>query len=302
MQKIPLPKNINVEEDKENKNHAIVTIGPCYPGYGTTIGNALRRVLLSSLPGAAVTAFKVKGAPHEFSTIPGVKEDVVDIMLNLKQLHLRVFNEEPVELNLNVKGEKPVKACDISKNSDVEIINQNLVICHLTDKNVKLEMKIWVEPGRGYVPVDEKRDVKPEIGVIQIDAFYSPIEKVGFRKENVRVGERTNYDKLILDIETDGTITPEGAVLEAGKILVEQFSFVASDGKVEEKKEDEQGISEEVDVPKEEKVEDSETAGEDEEAKEEKQEENQEEKPASPSQGEPKKKRGRPKKVEKVIS
>ncbi|NQU77422.1 DNA-directed RNA polymerase subunit alpha [Candidatus Falkowbacteria bacterium] len=250
MQKVSLPSKIEVIEDKENKNHGVVTIEPCYPGFGITIGNALRRVLLSSLPGAAAVAFKVKGVQHEFSTLPGVKEDMVEIMVNLKQLNLRLHSEEPVELLLKAKGCKPATGADIVKNSDVEIINPDVVICNLTDKNTELEMKIWVEQGLGYIPVEDRKGEKPEIGVIQLDAVYTPIQKVGINKENVRVGERTDYDKLSLDIETDGTISVKDAVKEAGKILMEQFNFVidtvsGAKEEVEKEKEDTGEVKEE---------------------------------------------------------
>lgn len=289
MKKIPLPTKIIITEDKEDKNKAIITIEPCYPGYGVTIGNALRRVLLSSLLGAAVIAFKIKGVQHEFSTVPGIKEDLVEIMLNLKQIRLKVFSEEPVELSLNIKGEKKVTAQDIERNSDVEIINPNLTICHLTDKNASLEMKIWVAQGLGYVTVEEQKDAKPEIGVIQVDAFYSPIKKVGFKKENVRVGERTDYDKLTLDIETDGTITPKEAVEKVAAILVEQFSFIASGGEV--------GEVEEQEIEQENKNEEKqEEAGDKTDIKSEKVGHNEKETTKKLEEERPKKKRGRPKK------
>lgn len=232
MEKISLPAKIDIKEG--DSNQGIATIQPCYPGYGMTIGNALRRVLLSSLPGAAVIAFKIKGVQHEFSTVPGIKEDLIEIMMNLKQLSLKVHSEEPIELTLEAKGSKKVKAGDIKKNSSVEVVNKDLVICNLTEKNAELEMKIWVERGLGYIPVEEKKDEKSEIGAIQIDAVYTPIQKVGLSRENVRVGERTDYDKLILDIETDGTITVNEAIEQAAKTLVEQFECVAGLGDSEE--------------------------------------------------------------------
>lgn len=225
MEKISLPTKIDVKEGEENRGVAVIE--PCYPGYGLTIGNALRRVLLSSLPGASVVAFKIKGVQHEFSTISGIKEDVVEIMMNLKQLSLKVHSDEPVELALKVKGIKEVKASDISKNSDVEIANLELVICHLTDKSADLEMKIWVEQGLGYIPVEERKGEKSEIGVIQVDAVYTPVQKVGITRENVRVGERTDYDKLTLEIETDNSITAREALKQAAEILVEQFGCIA---------------------------------------------------------------------------
>lgn len=224
MEKIPLPSKIEFQKGSD-ENEAIVSIQPCYPGYGTTLGNALRRVLLSSLPGAAVTAFKVKGVQHEFSTIPHVKEDFVEISLNLKQLRLKVFSEEPLRLSLKEKGEKEVKAKNIKVTSDVEIINPELHLATLTDKNADLDMEIVVSRGKGYVPT-EAREEELEIGMIAIDSIFSPIRNVGFKIENVRVGKMTNFENLTLTIETDGTITPQEALNQATKILIEQFNFI----------------------------------------------------------------------------
>lgn len=297
MNYISTPTNITVTEDRDNKNRATVIIEPCYPGYGITIGNALRRALLSSLPGAAVIAFKVKGVQHEFSTLAGVKEDIVELMMNLKQLRLKVASEEPVELLLSAKGEKPVTAGDIKKNADVEIINPDLVICNLTEKSAVLEMKIWVARGIGYVPTEEQKEVEPEVGVIQIDALYSPVERVGFKKENVRVGERTDYDKLMLDIETDGSLTPKEAVEQAAAILVEQFTFMASGEEIEsietvkenKEKANEEGRGIEKETKgKEEKIADESDVGvEDQVTKQD---------TGKKEEDKPKKKRGRPKK------
>ena len=283
MENILLPSKIEFQPDKENKNRAILTVEPCYPGYGVTLGNALRRVLLSSLPGAAVTAVKIKDALHEFSTIPGVKEDVLDIVLNLKQLRLKIFSDEPVVLSLEVKGEKKVKAEDFTKNSLAEIANPDLEIATLTDKKAKFEMQVWAEKGIGYVSVEERRDKNLEVGVILVDSIFSPIKNVGFQVENVRVGERTDYDKLILNIETDGTFTPKQAVSEATKILIEQFGLFVEP---EESKVSEVSEVNKVSI---EKVEEKKT----EEIKEEevKKEEKKEEEPK-------KRKRGRPKKVQ----
>jgi len=235
MQTIPLPSKIEIKENKENKNQTEIIIEPCYPDYGTTLGNALRRVLLSSLPGAAVIAIKIKGATHEFSTLPYIKEDVLGIVLNLKLLRLRfaISSQEPLILNLKVKGEKVVKAKDIETVAGVEIINPNLKIATLTDEKANLEMKIWVAQGRGYCPSEELKRDDFEVGVIVCDAIFTPIVKVSLDVENIRVGERTDYDKLILNIETDGTITPKEALLKAAEILVEQFNFVAGKKEVE---------------------------------------------------------------------
>lgn len=228
MENITLPSKIEFSHDKKEPNKGVLDIEPCYPGYGTTIANALRRVLLSSLPGAAVTAVKIKGVQHEFMGISNVKEDAVEIILNLKQLRLKVFSEseEPVMLTLEAKGEKEVKAGDIAKNPDVEIVNPDLVIATLTDKKAELNMKIWISRGRGYVPVEERRDEDREPNVLSVDSIYSPILKAGFRVDNVRVGDQTNYDKIIMDIETDGTMTAEEAVVESTKILMDHFSLV----------------------------------------------------------------------------
>jgi DNA-directed RNA polymerase subunit alpha len=226
MENILLPSKIEFKEGK-TKNEGIITIEPCYQGYGTTLGNALRRVLLSSLPGAAVTAVKIKGTPHEFSTIPSIKEDVIEIILNLKQLRLRVFNSEPVRLSLKAKGEKEVKAKDIETSSDVEIVNPDLHIATLTAKNADLDMEIFVSQGRGYVPTENREKENLEIGVISIDSIFTPIKNVGFKVEDTRVGQITNYDKLTLNVETDGTITPEAAFKQAVGMLLDYFHLIA---------------------------------------------------------------------------
>jgi DNA-directed RNA polymerase subunit alpha len=235
MEPILLPSKIQFTPDKKEKNKAILTVEPCFPGYGTTLGNALRRMMLSSLSGAAVTAVKIKDVTHEFSTIPGIKEDVLEIILNLKKLRLKVFSNQLVILNLKAKGEKKVKAEDIEKNPEVEIINLDLEIANLTDKKASLEMRIWVERGRGYLPVEERKQKNQELGVIAIDSIFTPIKNIGLRIENVRVGQRTDYDKLILDIETDGTLSPQEAVSQAAELLIKQFSlFIKPKEKVSE--------------------------------------------------------------------
>jgi len=198
-------------------------------GYGITAGNALRRVLLSSLPGAAVTAVKIKGADQEFSPIPKVKEDALGVCLNLKLLRLKVFTEEPQKLKLKVKGKKEVTAADIEKNADVEIVNPDLHIASLTDKDSELEMEITVSQGRGYLMTEERRKEELEIGTILLDALFSPVRNVGFKREDVRVGEITNYDKLIMNIETDGTITPKEAVRQAAQILIDHLNLLVGE-------------------------------------------------------------------------
>ncbi len=237
MEQIFLPTKIEYQEDKENKGTIIIE--PCYPGYGTTWGNAIRRVLLSSLSGAAVDAVKIKGVRHEFSTIPYVKEDVLQIVLNLKLLRLKLLytegvKNEPVKLKLSVQGEKKVTAADFEKNADVEIVNPELHLATLTDKKAKLEMEVTVKQGVGYVPSEEKDRIGIDLGTIVMDSIFSPILKVGYRVEKIRVGQRTDFDKLILEITTDGTIPPWQAFLKATGMLVEQFKFIVE--KIEEKK------------------------------------------------------------------
>jgi DNA-directed RNA polymerase subunit alpha len=231
---IPLPKAPKII--KKEKNKATFEIEALYPGYGITIGNALRRVLLSSLEGAAVTQMKIKGVPHEFTTIPGVLEDVVTIMLNLKQLRFKMIGEEPQRATLKIKGEKEVKGADFELPAQLELVNPDCHIATLTSKNAKLEMEILVEKGVGYLPRERKRKEKLEIGVIPVDAIFTPVKRVAIRTENMRVGERTDFDRLFLEIETDGTITPEEAFLKASEILINQFSFLKENLEKHEKK------------------------------------------------------------------
>lgn len=207
-------------------NESILTIEPLHHGYGTTVGNSLRRVLLSSLPGAAVTAMKIKGVQHEFSTVPGVKEDVLDIMLNLKKLRMKVHCEEPVVLKLITNAVGVVSAAAIEKNADVEIANPELELATITDGKTPFDMEITVSRGRGYVPTEERDSAPTEIGVISVDAMFSPVRNVGFRVENTRVGEITNYDKLIMNITTDGTVSPQEAVEQTTKILLNHFTWI----------------------------------------------------------------------------
>lgn len=211
----------------EREHEAILTIEPLHHGYGTTVGNTLRRVLLSSLPGAAVVGMKMKGVQHEFSAVTGVKEDGLEIMLNLKQLRLKLHSEEPVTLKLSASKAGVITAGDIAPNSDVEIMNKDLVICTLTD-NINFEMDIVVSRGRGYLPTEEREETSSEIGMIAIDAMFSPVRQCGIRIENTRVGEITNYDKVIMSIITDGTVTPQEAVEHATKILLNHFTWIQS--------------------------------------------------------------------------
>lgn len=223
MQKIALPGKVEFIESSD-PNHQQIIIEPCYPGYGTTIGNALRRVLLSSLPGAAAIGVKIKGADHEFMALPYVKEDVLELILNVKKLRLKIFGDEVVKLELDARGEKKVMASDIKKNNLVEITNSDLVLGNITDVAGKLEMEIFVAKGLGYVTVESRESDKHEIGYIEMDSIFSPVLSVGINVENVRVGKMTNWDKLVLNLVTDGTIAPADAFYSAVDILIAQFN------------------------------------------------------------------------------
>lgn len=209
------------------QNHGKFEILGCHPGYGTTLGNALRRVILSSLAGAAARSVKIKGVSHEFSTIEGVMEDVVQIILNLKQVRFKMHGEgdEIVKVTLKSKGEGVVTAASLKAPSSVEVVNPDQVIATLTDKKIELEMEIEVDRGLGYVPVESReRDDDREIGVIAIDAIYTPVKRVNYEVENMRVGKRTDYDKITLEIVTDGSVSPQEAFEKSVSILVGQFS------------------------------------------------------------------------------
>jgi DNA-directed RNA polymerase subunit alpha len=224
MENFLLPSKVEFQDGPTPHSGAVVVM-PCYHGYGTTLGNAFRRVLLSSLPGAAVEYFKIRGVQHEFSAVEGVQEDVMEIMLNLKQLVVKVFVDDPVTLQLTKKGSGPVTAGDITPNSSVEIVNKDLVIATLTG-NKALDMEIVVGRGRGYKPVEEKDKKNYDLGTIVVDSVYTPIRDVGYRVEYTRVGDITNYEKLTITIETNGTITPQEAVRQSTEILMNHFTIV----------------------------------------------------------------------------
>lgn len=219
-----LPSKIEFQEG-ETEHKGAVVVSPCYYGYGTTIGNALRRVMLSSLPGAAVEAFKIKGVQHEFTTIEGVKEDVVEIMLNIKQLIVKCHSEEPVILSLSKTGPGKVTAADFEKNSNVEVVNKDLVIANLTN-NKPFELEITVGRGRGFKTSEQKDRGGYDLGTIVIDSIYTPIKDIGYHVEYTRVGDVTNYEKLVLTVETNGTITPRDAVYQATQILLDHFNII----------------------------------------------------------------------------
>lgn len=238
-------KNIHEAKLAEVKdlgeNSAEFVVKPLYYGYGNTLGNSLRRVLLSSVKGAAITAFSVEGATHEFTTIPGVREDVVDIMLNLKNIRFKCHTDAPVELELEIKGseqsekdgEKRVVAGDIKLPAEVELANPGQIICHIDDPNTVLKMHFVVESGRGYLTIDKASEERIHSDMIAIDAVFTPVLRVRYKVENTRVGQDTNLQQLTLTVDTDGTITPREAFEEAAAILVNQYTALAGGTKVE---------------------------------------------------------------------
>ena len=223
MLEITLPR---IKNTKTQGNYASYDIEPLEAGYGMTLGNALRRVLLSSLPGAAVTSIRIDGVQHEFQDIPNVTEDVTEMVLNVKKLRLRSFSDHPVSMRLEVNGERVVTAADILAPSTVEIVNPDLYIATLDNDDARLEMELVVETGKGYVPADSKED--QPIGVIPVDAIYTPVQKVNYSVEHTRVGQITNYDKIVLDMWTDGTVTPDEALRQSADILVRHFTQLAN--------------------------------------------------------------------------
>lgn len=223
---IQLPSEPKVVSKEGNK--AVFEISPLYPGYGMTIGNSLRRVLISSLEGAAITAVKIRGVDHEFSAIPGVLEDTIEIILNLKRVRFKFFGNEPVTLTLNFKGAGEIKAVDIKTTADVEVVNPDQHILTITNKKAAVEMELTVEKGIGYVPVEQRQKEKLTVGQIAIDGIFTPIKNVNFEIENIRVGQRTDYNKVLLDVETDGSISPEEAIKRASQILIEHFNIVGA--------------------------------------------------------------------------
>jgi DNA-directed RNA polymerase subunit alpha len=216
------PAKIDIEQMGVRQNRAILVAEPLERGFGVTLGVALRRILLSSIQGASVTSIKIDGVVHEFSAIAGVREDVTNIILNIKELRLRAHTAERKKLTLQAKGPCEVTAAKIVGGADIEVINKDLVICTL-DKGAELNMELFVEVGKGYVPAAQNRDEDQAIGVIPIDSIYSPVLNVAYRVENARVGNRTDYDKLILDVTTDGSIAPDDAVALAARILQDQL-------------------------------------------------------------------------------
>lgn len=227
---IHTPALVNI--DDHGKSSATFVIEPLHTGYGMTLGNSLRRVLLSSIAGAAVTSFKIEGATHEFTTVKGVKEDVVDIMLNLRGIRFRVFSDEPQKLRITKSGKGTVTAKDITLNADVEVANPNHVIATLDDDKAKFTVDLVVETGRGYRTIDESSQ-KKNSDMIALDAVFSPVLRVRYKVENTRVGQMTDLDRLSITIDTDETITPRDAFEEAAAILVNQYTALAGQTRVE---------------------------------------------------------------------
>ena len=229
---IQIPEQVKVLSKEGSKT--TFEISPLMPGYGATIANPLRRVLLSSLEGTAITSVKIRGVDHEFSSIPGVLEDIIEVILNIKKIRFKLHGDGPVKLTLEVKGERAVTAADIKLSSDVELINEDQHIATITDKKIGLSMELEVEKGIGYVPVEQRQKEKLAIGVIAVDAIFSPVKLVNFKIENVRVGQRIDFNKIVMEIETDGSVEPEEALKKASEILVDHFKLV-SEVKTEEK-------------------------------------------------------------------
>ena len=219
------PQGTQIEVRERRENYAKFVIEPLDRGFGITLGNALRRVLLSSIPGAAVTYVKIDTVLHEFSTIPGVVEDTVDLLLNLKGLPLKLNTDDPKVLTLNVSGAKEVTAGDISPDADVEILQPDYHIATMTKKDAKLSMEIGVEKSRGYVTADRQKNIEHMIGLIPMDSIFSPIRKVNFTVDDTRVGQSVDFDRLTLEIETNGSITPDDALSEAANIFTDQLAL-----------------------------------------------------------------------------
>ncbi|MCA1652714.1 MAG: DNA-directed RNA polymerase subunit alpha [Sphingomonadales bacterium] len=223
-QELKKPNALERKPGGDSRRKAVFVAEPLERGFGMTLGNSLRRVLLSSLQGAAVTSIKIEGVLHEFSSLAGVREDVTDIVLNVKQIALRMEGEGPKRLQLSATGPGEVTAAQIATSGDIEVTNPGLVLCHL-DQGATLNMELTADIGKGYVPAAANRPADAAIGLIPVDALYSPVRQVAYRVENTRVGQELDYDKLTLTVETDGTVTPEDAVGYAARILQDQLAL-----------------------------------------------------------------------------
>lgn len=232
-QELIKPNGLTIEPGADPLRKAKLVVEPLERGYGMTLGNGLRRVLLSSLQGGAVTSIQVEGVLHEFSSVPGVREDVTDMVLNIKQLPVRVTSDGTKRLHLTATGPGEVKASQISEVADVDILDKDLVLCHL-DEGATLNMELMVASGKGYVPAEHNRPEDAPIGLIPVDALYSPVKKVSYKVENTREGQVLDYDKLTVEIETDGTVTPEDAIAFAARILQDQLAVFVNFDEPEE--------------------------------------------------------------------
>ncbi len=225
------------EVNQLSNNSAEFVIRPLFYGYGNTLGNSLRRVLLSSIKGAAITAFSIEGTNHEYAAVPGIREDVVDIMLNLKNIRFKSHNDEPVEVEFNIKAKDTkdgkVTAGDIKLPNTIEVGNPDQIICHLDDQKAELKMNLVIESGRGYLTIEKSSNDRVHSDMIALDATFSPVLRVRFKVENTRVGQDMNYQQLTLTVDTDGTITPQEAFEEAAAILVNQYTALAGNTVVE---------------------------------------------------------------------
>ena len=247
MIEIEKPK-IEIVEISEDNRYGKFVCEPLERGYGTTLGNSLRRILLSSLPGAAITSIRIDGVLHEFSTIPGVRDDVTNIVLNLKSLCFKMYSEEPRVLRLDVKGEKEITAADIITDPDVEILNPDLHIATLNEDG-ELHMEMIVERGKGYVAAEKNKKPDHVIGVIPIDSIFSPVQRVNYTVQDTRVGNVTDYDKLILEVWTDGSIRPEESVSRAAAILISHFKLFQNMAGIPEEEEEEEVLPPEPEEP-----------------------------------------------------
>ncbi|MEJ2048590.1 MAG: DNA-directed RNA polymerase subunit alpha [Calditrichota bacterium] len=240
-----MPEKVELDDSSFSTTFGRFIVQPLERGFGVTLGNVFRRVLLSSLQGAAITAIRLDGVQHEFSNIAGVKEDVVEIILNLKEVRIKLLNKRPDKVSLHLKGPGEFKAGDISNyTADFEILNPDLHIATLNE-DADAELELRVGKGRGYVPAEENKPLEASIGLIPIDSIFSPIRNVRYQVENVRVGQRTDYEKLVLEIETDGSITPDDALTYAGKILKDHIQMFIN-FEIEPEEEETQEIDEEI--------------------------------------------------------
>lgn len=223
-----LSETVEIKKVSEKDNVGVFHIEGLYTGYGTTVGNAIRRTLLSSLPGAAITQIKIKGVDHEFSTVPGMMEDVVEFTLNLKKVRFHFFAEEPQVLTLKVKGQEEITAGDIQSTTLAQVINADLHLATLSKKGAELDVEITVEKGLSYVPTEARRLERLPVGTIVLDAIFSPVVRVAFSLENMRVGDQTDYNRVIMEVETDGSITPSEAIHKSANILRDHFAKISA--------------------------------------------------------------------------